>query len=101
MKVRVTGHRRDNAARVSLEFDAESKAAAERDAIKQGIEVVRVEILQGGGTYGVGEVLQGGRARSSGGGAKLIVLVLALAAAAGAAYYFWPTIQSLIPGLKK
>ncbi|GEM_PF-2927061 len=102
MKIRIIGHRKDNAARVTLEVEAESKAAAERDAIRQGIEVVRVEILQGGGTYGVGQVKAEGSGRSSGGRAtKILIFLLVVVAIAGAVYYAWPMIESLIPGLKK
>jgi len=100
MKFRVIGHRRDNAARVTLEFEAQSKAEAERNAIKQGIEVVRVEVAQGdGGTYAVGQARpEGAVQRSSGGGGigKLLVLLLVLIAAGAAVYYFWPQIAPLI-----
>ncbi len=43
MKYRVIGQNRDTGARATLEFDAESKAAAERKATQQGTVVNRVE----------------------------------------------------------
>ena len=43
MKYRVIGQNRDTGARATLEFEAESKAAAERKATQQGIVVNRVE----------------------------------------------------------
>jgi hypothetical protein len=109
MQFRVIGHRRDNAARVTLEFEAESKAAAERDALKQDIEIVRVELVQGGNPPAVpsqppprpavGTVRthtpQPTRRRI-----PLAPLLLLLLAAAAAAWYFWPTLQPLIPRFK-
>jgi hypothetical protein len=48
MKYRVIGANRDTGARQILEFDAESKAAAERKAIQSGMTVNRVEDITDG-----------------------------------------------------
>ena len=48
MKFRVTGQNRDSGARMILEFEAESKAAAERKALTSGMSVNRVEDITDG-----------------------------------------------------
>jgi len=48
MRYHVIGQNRDTGARMSLEFDAESKAAAERKAAQQGMSVHRVEDVTDG-----------------------------------------------------
>jgi hypothetical protein len=48
MKFRVTGSNKDNGARMTLEFEADSKAAAERKAAQSGMSVNRVENLAEG-----------------------------------------------------
>jgi hypothetical protein len=48
MKYRVIGQNRDTGARATLEFEAESKAAAERKATQQGLTVNRVEDITSG-----------------------------------------------------
>jgi hypothetical protein len=48
MKFRVTGQNRDSGARMVLEFESESKAAAERKALSQGMSVNRVEDITDG-----------------------------------------------------
>ena len=48
MKFKVTGTNRDNGARMILEFEAESKAAAERKASQSGMSVNRVENITDG-----------------------------------------------------
>lgn len=45
MKFQVTGSNKDSGARMTLEFEAESKAAAERKAIQSGMVVNRVHEL--------------------------------------------------------
>jgi hypothetical protein len=48
MKFLVIGQNRDTGARMSLEFEAESKAAAERKATQQGMSVHRVQDITDG-----------------------------------------------------
>ena len=47
MKFQVIGASRDTGARMTLEFEAESKAAAERKAAQQGMEVRSVREVGG------------------------------------------------------
>ena len=95
MKYKVTGANRETGARMTLEFEAESKAAAERKAAQAGMSVNRVEDVTDGH---VGHALEPNtnRRRYTGGVhplVKLVVLVLILAAA----YYFlWPTVRSML-----
>lgn len=110
MKYLVVGQNRDTGARMSLEFEAESKGAAERKAAQAGMsvrhisEVTDAPSAAAGG--GAGSPARPGHAatpahgdfrpiRQSGGGLlKLIVLVLL----AAAVWYFWPQIRALLPG---
>ena len=48
MKFKVIGSSREKAARMTLEFEAESKAAAERKATQSGMSVNRVEDITDG-----------------------------------------------------
>ena len=96
MKYVVTGQNRETGARMSLEFDAESKAAAERKAGQSGMSVHRVVDVTDG--YPSTAAEPGGvRRRSSGGGAsRFLLLLLLLIAAAAAAYYFLPQVRALV-----
>ena len=95
MKYKVTGANRDNGARMTLEFEAESKAAAERKATQAGMSVNRVEDVTDGH---VAHALDANphRRRYVGGVhpfVKLVVIVLIFAAA----YYFlWPTVRTML-----
>lgn len=86
MKFKVIGQNRDTGARQVLEFEAESKAAAERKALQSGMNVNRVEDITDGEVSHAG-VTPGGRRRSGGGGGfkKLVILAIVL----GAAYLLW------------
>jgi hypothetical protein len=48
MKFQVTGQNKNTGARMVLEFESESKAAAERKAMAQGMSVHRVEDISDG-----------------------------------------------------
>ena len=87
MKFKVIGQNRDTGARQVLEFEAESKGAAERKALQAGMTVNKVEDITDGEVDHTG-VTPGGRMRSSNGGGmfkKLIVLAIVVAAA----YLLW------------
>jgi hypothetical protein len=84
MKFHVIGQNRETGARMTLEFEAESKAAAERKATLQGMSVHRVLDISGGHgpmahepnpRAGVIYRPRGGKLR------KIIVLLILLAAA--------------------
>ena len=90
MKFQVIGASRDTGARMTLEFEAESKAAAERKAAQQGMEVRSVREV--GGSVAVAEPAKT-KGRGSGG---LIGLVLLIAIVAVAAYLFWPRLAAML-----
>jgi hypothetical protein len=93
MKYQVIGSNRETGARMMLELEAESKAAAERKATQSGMSVSRVVDVTDGYPAYSGE----GRAtgRRSGGSGKLLLLLLLIAIAA-AAYYLWPRISGML-----
>ena len=94
MKFQVIGSNRETGARMTLELEAESKAAAERKATQSGMSVSRVvDISEGYPAYA-----DSGRTtrRGPGHGAGKLLLFLILLAAAAAAYWFWPTIRHLV-----
>jgi hypothetical protein len=105
MKYVVVGQNRDTGARMSLEFEAESKGAAERKAAQAGMSVRHVnEVVDGPPVAGT--PARGGHAatpatgdfrpirQSSGGLLKLIVVVAILAALA---WFFWGRIRGFLP----
>lgn len=94
MKYRVIGSNKDTGARMVLEMEADSKAAAERRALQTGMYVTRVE-----DAALVHEDVASTRPvsrRRSGGGMGWMMQIIVLAAIAAAAYYFWPQIMQLI-----
>ena len=112
MKYLVVGQNRDTGARMSLEFEAESKGAAERKAAKAGMDVHHVTEVAAGAPAATATATSSAAParpahaatpahgdfrpiRQSGGGLlKLIVLLLIVAAV----WYFWPQIRALLPG---
>jgi len=94
MKFKVIGASRETGARMTLEFEAESKAAAERKATQTGMSVNRVEdITDGAVAHAMDPRIS--RRRSGGGGRKLFFLLIIVIAAA-AVWHFWPQIQQRI-----
>ena len=94
MKYRVIGANRETAARMVLEFEAESKAAAERKATQAGMSVTRVEDVTDGYVAHATEPRTSSR-RGSGSGGRFVFLLL-LVAIAGAVWYFWPKLQHMV-----
>ncbi|MGH7213268.1 MAG: hypothetical protein ACREIT_00590 [Tepidisphaeraceae bacterium] len=84
MKYRVIGANRDSGARMVLEFEAESKAAAERKAGQQGMSVNRVEDV----TDGHVAHIDAPRRRGGSGGLRVIAIVILIAVAA-AVWWAW------------
>jgi len=86
MKFKVTGQNKDTGARQVLEFEAESKGAAERKALQAGMTVNRVEDISNGEIGHVG-VTPGGTMRTRNGGMfkKLVILAVVVIAA----YLLW------------
>lgn len=96
MRYQVVGQNRDTGARMSLEFEAESKAAAERKATQSGMSVHHVtDVTDGhaGHNPGTNPAYRGPVKQSSGGLIKLIVLLVILAALA---YFFLPQIRGML-----
>jgi hypothetical protein len=96
MRYNVVGQNRDTGARMSLEFEAESKAAAERKATQAGMSVHHVTDVTDGHTGHTPSTNPGYRGpvkTRSGGLVKLIVLLVIVAAIA---YFFWPTIRGMM-----
>lgn len=94
MKFKVVGQNRETGARMSLEFEAESRAAAERKATQSGMSVHHVQDVTDG--YPATAMDPGGaRRRGKGGSGGVLILILLLAAAV-AAYLFRGTIMGLL-----
>jgi hypothetical protein len=87
MKFQVIGQNRDTGARMTLEFQAESKAAAERKANSQGMSVHRVvDVTDGYPPLAHEPNPRAGNAHKRGGGKfKAILILLVLVAIA---WYF-------------
>ncbi len=79
---------------MTLEMEAESKAAAERKATQSGMSVNRVEDISDGYVAHATEPRTATRRRSGGGGKFALLVILVLLAAA--AYYFWPHLRPLL-----
>lgn len=87
MKFKVMGQNRDTGARQVLEFEAESKGAAERKALQAGITVNKVEDITDGEVNHTG-VTPGGKMRSGGGGGLFKTLIILAIVVAGA-FFLW------------
>ena len=109
MRYVVVGQNRDTGARMSLEFEAESKGAAERKATQAGMSVrhiteatVAPPVAAGESPGSTARPAQGGPAhgdfrpirQSSGGLIKLLVLVAIIAVAV---WFFWGRIRGFLP----
>ena len=86
MKYRVIGANRDTGARMILEFEAESKAAAERKASQSGMSVNRVEDITDGH---VAHATTGSVRRRNGSGGFLVKFIVLLAIVAAAFWWFY------------
>jgi len=91
MKYKVTGSNRDTGARMTLEFEADSKGAAERKAQQSGMDVNHAELVDDGGE-GPMETSARGMKRSTG-IHPIIKLLVIVAIIAVAYYYVWPLIR--------
>src|SRR5690348_9814105 len=99
MQFKVTGSNRDTGARMVLEFEAESRAAAERKAIQSGMTVNRVQELS---EHEAEMARQEKREAHRGEPVEksklpgLITLLLVLAVIAAVLYFVWPKIQAVM-----
>lgn len=99
MKYRVIGSNRDTGARMGLEFDAESKAAAERKARQSGMDVTRVEDITDAPlihTYDSGSRRPARGGAGSGGVARRLLLLIILLALIAAILHYWPSIRPML-----
>ena len=100
MQFKVTGSNKDTGARMVLEFEAESKAAAERKAIQSGMVVNRVQEL----AEHEAELERQAAVREAHRGEPvqksklpgLVTLLLVLAIAAAVVFFVWPRIQAVM-----
>lgn len=93
MKYRVIGSNKDTGARMILEMEADSKAAAERRAMQTGMYVTRVEDAS---VYheDVGAPRRVSRGRS--GGIGWVLQIIIGVAIAAAAWHYWPQIKAML-----
>jgi hypothetical protein len=97
MKFKVTGTSKSTGARMTLEFEAESKGAAERKAMQQGMNVTRAENISEGEmpkSYPTGADQR--RAKSGGSLVGKLMTFIILAAIALSVWHFWPQIMQLV-----
>src|SRR5262249_17842295 len=97
-KFRVTGSNRDTGARMILEFEAESRAAAERKAIQSGMSVNHIQDItdREDADDAQPRATHRGEESGSGVGPKLIAMLIFLVVAAGIVWLFKDKIRSLI-----
>lgn len=95
MKFEVTGSNRTTGARMSLEFEAESKAAAERKATQAGMSVHHVRDISDGRVGSLGDVPTGTSKARAGLHPllKLVIFIFILGVIAG---LLWPRISGLL-----
>lgn len=95
MKFKVIGSNKDTSARMVLEFEAESKAAAERKAMQQGMVVNSVQNITEGEPPHATEPRRsrGSDARSKSNLFPLLVVMVMLALVV---FFFWDKIRSMI-----
>ncbi len=95
MKYRVIAHSKDTGQKIVLEFEAQSKADAERKAKPHNVNIIRVEPAEA--------VVEGEqkewRTIEPRKTFRVPWLLLFLAAAGAAGYYFWPVIRGLVPAI--
>ncbi|MGN6371076.1 MAG: hypothetical protein ACTHN5_22710 [Phycisphaerae bacterium] len=95
MKYRVLAHSRDTGQKLVLEFDAHSKADAERKAKPHNVNIIRIEPAEEAAATEPKEwrTIEPRRALRIP-WAFILLLILA-----GAAYYFWPVIHGAMSGM--
>jgi len=89
MKFQVIGENRDTSARMTLEFESESKAAAERKAANQGMRVHRVvDISEGYPAQSHEPNPKAGNVHRSNSGGGIVKAIIVLAILSAVAWYF-------------
>jgi hypothetical protein len=93
MKYKVLGANRDTGARMVLEFEAESKAAAERKATQSGMSVNRVEDITDGDVGHTG-IVTGTSERRRAGMHPVLKLIILIAIVAALWLFVWPMVRA-------
>ena len=99
MMFRVLGYSKENAAKVTLEIEAQSKAEAERKALRQNIEITRIELASEASAREASAprpVPGRSSSRGSSGGLTKLLFLLVLVALAVGAYLYWPQLMALV-----
>ena len=91
MKYRITGTNHETGARMTLEFEAGSKAAAERKAGNAGMDVQHVQDMSDGEPQSPQR--QTHRGEQTGGVGSLLKMILILALIAAVGWLFWPKLM--------
>jgi hypothetical protein len=91
MKYRVLAHSKDTGQKITLEFEAQSKADAERRAKPHNVNIIRIEPAEGAPAAGEKQWITLKPRRSL----RFPWTIAFLAIAAGSIYYFWPTIHAM------
>jgi hypothetical protein len=94
MKFKAIGSNRDTGARMMLEFEAESKAAAERKATQSGMNVNSVQDISDGEVEHAGAVEGGASKRKVTGMHPVMKLIILVAIVAVAWFVVWPMVKT-------
>lgn len=93
MKFHITGQNRETGARMTLELEADSKGHAERKAAQQGMDVRKVEAMEGEGH----SMAPTDQDRARGAGIHPVVKLLVLIAILAVLYWlFGPRIRAML-----
>lgn len=93
MKYRVIGASKDTGARQVMEFEAESKAAAERKALQSGMTVSSVQDITDG--HATHAIETGSTRRTAHGMHPVLKLIILLAIVGAAAYFGMPYLRGM------
>lgn len=91
MKYRVLAHSKDTGQKITLEFDAQSKADAERRAKPHNVNIIRVEPAESATNRDEKQWTTLEPHRSF----KFPWAIFLLIVAGATIYYFWPTIHAM------
>jgi hypothetical protein len=95
MKFKVSGASKDTGARMTIELDADSKGAAEKKAVAQGI-VVNHCVAVGDAPIGAGPMRNRGDSKGSSAIGTLVKLLALVIIVATIAYLAWPSVRGMI-----
>ena len=94
MKFKAIGSNRETGARMVLEFEAESKGAAERKATQSGMNVNSVQDISDGDVEHAGVVGGGASKRKVTGMHPIMKLIILVAIVAIAWFVIWPMVRT-------